>query len=283
MALFSLLVAIMIERLKLLPQAWQLETLLGFYAQAFFGRKQLGNDLMMALALLLPAVSVQVLAWFVAGMVWGLVSLIVWVAVAILCFSHLKQRQIFKRYIQAACRGDVQACYHFADALDPSVAIDAVSETELGAKVGQAVAWLNYRFYGAVALYLIFFGPAGAVLYCTVRYFADDAKSKGAALPLVDSILALLDWLPSRLIAFGYVLSGHFSAAFTQWRYQALDWQKPAREVITEVALAAETLEASSPTPICVQSTISLLQLSKRNFILLVTGLSLLTIFGVVA
>ncbi|QYK01104.1 beta-lactamase regulator AmpE [Shewanella psychrotolerans] len=282
MALFSLLVAIMIERLKLLPQAWQLETLLSFYAKAFFGSKQLGNDLMMAIALVLPAISVQVLAWFVTGMVWGVVSLVLWVAVAILCFSHLKQRQIFKQYIQAACRGDVQACYHFADALDPSIAVDAVSEEDLGAKVGQTVAWLNYRFYGAVALYFIFFGPAGAVLYCTTRYFADDAKAKGKSLPLVDSTLTLLDWLPSRLIAFGYVLSGHFSAAFSKWRHLAFDWTKSAREIVTEVALAAETIETSSKTPICVQSTISLLQLSKRNFILLVTGLSLLTIFGVV-
>ncbi|GIU23205.1 beta-lactamase regulator AmpE [Shewanella colwelliana] len=282
MALFSLLVAIIIERLKLLPQAWQLETLLAFYAKAFFGRKQLSNDLMMAIAILLPAIAVQVLAWFVAGLFWGLVSLLLWVVVAILCFSHLKQRQLFKQYIQAACRGDSQACYHFADSLDPYVSIDAVSERDLGAKVGQSVAWLNYRFYGAVALYLIFFGPAGAVLYCTVRYFSDDAKSREASLPLVDTALMLLDWLPSRLIAFGYVLSGHFSAAFSCWRKQAFQLKRPAREIISEVALAAETIESDSNAPICVQSTISLLQLSKRNFILLVTGLSLLTIFGVV-
>ncbi|GIU46752.1 beta-lactamase regulator AmpE [Shewanella algidipiscicola] len=283
MALFSLLIAIMIERLKLLPQAWQLETLLAWYNKAFFGDNSLKNEPMMLLALLLPAVSVQVLAWFVEGMFWGLISLLLWVAVAILCFSHLKQRQVFKQYIQAACRGDVQACYHFAEALDPSTNLDAISETDLGAKVGQTVAWVNYRFYGAVALYLIFCGPAGAVLYCTVRYFFDEAASQKIRLPLVDSALTVLDWLPSRLIAFGYVLSGHFSAAFSRWRRLALQWRMPARSVIAEVALAAETIEASSATPICVQSTISLLQLSKRNFILLVTGLSLLTIFGVVA
>ncbi|MGL5361044.1 MAG: beta-lactamase regulator AmpE, partial [Shewanella sp.] len=34
--------------------------------------------------------------------------------------------------------------------------------------------------------------------------------------------------------------------------------------------------------PVCVQSTLALLVLSKRNFILIVTVLSLLTIFGVV-
>ncbi|MCG9698268.1 beta-lactamase regulator AmpE [Shewanella sp. Isolate11] len=285
MALFSLLVAIMIERLKLLPQAWQLETLLALYEKLFFGRNQLTSDVMMAIAVLLPAMSIQVLAWFVAGMFWGIVSLVLWTAVAILCFSHLKQRQIFKLYIQAACRGDAQACFHHAAELDPYVEIDAYSEQELGTKVGQTVAWLNYRFYGAVALYLMFLGPAGAVFYCTVRYFADESKIKQTPLPLVEPLLTLLDWLPSRLIACGYVLSGHFSDALHQWRQLAFNWRVPAREVITEVALAAETLEESneeSNAPICVRSTISLLRLSKRNSVLLITGLALLTIFGVV-
>ncbi|MCE9679891.1 beta-lactamase regulator AmpE [Shewanella sp. AS1] len=282
MALFSLLVAILIERLKLLPQAWQLETLLSLYVKTFFGREPLHQSAMMAVALLLPTLAVQVLAWFVAGLFWGVLSLALWTAVAILCFSHLKQREIFKQYIQAACRGDVSGSFHYAEQLDPYSSLEAVSEVDLGAKVGQTVAWLNYRFYGAVALYLIFLGPAGAVFYCTVRYFSDDAKVKGLELPLVEPLLTLLDWLPSRLIACGYVLSGHFTSALNQWSQRAFNWRVSAREIITEVALEAETLEVDSDAPICVQSTISLLRLSKRNFILLVIGLSLLTIFGVV-
>ncbi|WP_028773324.1 beta-lactamase regulator AmpE [Shewanella waksmanii] len=283
MALFSLLIAIMVERLKLLPAAWQFESILALYTKQLFGHKQLKSDVMMALALIFPALAVQVLSWAVMGMMFGFVSLLIWVVVAILCFSHLSQRKVFKQYMQAACRGDRQACYHFADSLDPYESLEAVSEKDLGAKVGQTVAWINYRFYGVVALFLIFLGPAGAVFYCTVRYFADTAKLKDEPLPMVAKLLTILDWLPSRLFAFGYVLSGQFSSANGVWRRHALNWRTSAKTIITQVASAAEPTSETSNAPVCVQSTLSLLLLSKRNFILLVTVLSLLTIFGVVA
>ncbi len=283
MALFSLLVAIMVERLSLMPKVWQPDVLLVQYEKLFFGRKQLSSDVMMAIALLLPALAVQVLAWFVAGQFWGLWSLALWLGIAMLCFSHQKKRYIFKQYIQAACRGDVQACYQYAQSLDAYSSVEAYSEKELGIKVGQIVSWLNYRFYAAVSLYFIFLGPAGAVFYCTVRHFSDESKAKQISLPLAEKLLVILDWLPSRLIALGYVFSGRFSEAFSVWRQLALDWQASAQHIIAEVALAAEPVETKSDAPICVQATIALLDLSKRNFRLLVTGLALLTIFGVVA
>ncbi len=282
MALFSLLMAIMVERLKLLPKSWQLESFLECYSVNFFGKKQLNSEAMMALALILPAMTALVVIWAVSGLLWGGVSLLLWVGISILCFSHQKQRTFFKRYMQAACRGDSQACYHFAEELDCNRAIEAVNESDLGAKVGESVTWLNYRFYGAVALFLIFLGPAGAVLYCTVRYFADLNHKKSLEFPLVVKALALLDWLPSRIFSFGYVLSGQFSQAFKSWRKLGLSLDRSARDIVTQVALAAEPIPETSVTPICVQATLALLQLSKRNFILLLTTLSLLTIFGVV-
>jgi AmpE protein len=283
MALFSLLVAILIERLKLLPQSWQLDSILSLYSKTLFGNKQLNSDVMMALALLLPATAVQAIMWAVNGIVWGGLSLILWVGISILCFSHQKQRLLFKRYMLAACRGDVQACYHFADALDPSVSLEAVSEAELGTKVGQSTAWLNYRFYGAVAIFLIFLGPAGAVFYCTARYFSDENQQHKLELPLVEDVLMILDWLPSRILAFGYVLSGQFSQASTRWGQYAFNIRSTARDIVTQVASAAEPQQDSSSAPICTQATLALLQLSKRTFILLLVCLSMLTIFGVVA
>ena len=54
MALFSLLVAIMVERLKLLPKSWQLESFLDLYSANLFGKQQLNSEAMMALALSAP-------------------------------------------------------------------------------------------------------------------------------------------------------------------------------------------------------------------------------------
>ncbi|NRD75530.1 beta-lactamase regulator AmpE [Shewanella sp. VB17] len=282
MALFSLLVAILIERLKLLPQSWQLDSVLDVYSKSLFGNKQLTSDVMMVLALILPAITVQVAMWAVDGFFWGGVSLILWIGISILCFSHQKQRQLFKSYMLAACRGDSQACYHFADELDPSVPLEAISTEDLGTRVGQIVAWSNYRFYGAVALFLIILGPAGAVFYCTVRYFNDESQKLNLDFPLVIDALKILDWLPSRIFAFGYVLSGQFSHAFVCWRQYGFSISCSARDIVMQVALAAEPHTKRSSAPICIQATLALLKLGKRNFLLLLVCLSVLTIFGVV-
>ncbi|PKG55716.1 regulatory signaling modulator protein AmpE [Shewanella sp. Choline-02u-19] len=283
MALFSLLIAIFVERMRLLPDALQFDVILSKYHQTLFGDKQVRSTFMMALALLLPALSINIISWFISGMFWGAISLVLWVAIAVLCFSHNQQRQAFKRYIQAACRGDSQACFNYAAELDSSTCLESVSEQDLGERVGQSVAWINYRYYGAIALYLILLGPVGSVLYCTVRFYSEENRNRDLELPLVDTLLFILDWLPSRIFAFGYVLSGHFRLAISSWISLAFNPKTAARDIITKVATKAETLPESSSAPVCVQSTIALLQLSKRNFILLITVLSLMTIFGVVS
>ncbi|MFB2662256.1 beta-lactamase regulator AmpE [Shewanella sp. FJAT-51649] len=282
MALFSLLVAILVERLKFLPASWQSDRVLQSYQSTFFGDKASLTNTSMLLALVLPALVVHVLGWVASGMFWGLLTLALWVVVAIICFNHQKQRDSFKKYMQAACRSDVQACYHYAAELDCSECLDAVSEKDLGAKVGQSVAWINYRYYGAVALCFIFLGPVGAVLYCTARFYAEENVRKSLNLPLIEDIMFVLDWIPSRVFSFGYALSGQFSEGLSAWRDHALNIHASARRVVTETALASQPLPEESSAPVCVQSTLALLVLSKRNFTLMVAVLSLLTIFGLV-
>lgn len=283
MALFSLLIAILVERLNLLAQPWQSDRILGWYQSHFFGEKQLQSVLMVVIAIIFPAVCVYVVSWAIAGLFWGALTLLLWVSVAIVCFSHRTLRAKFRQYVLAACRGDTQACYNYAKALDEAEDIDAISEHDLGMRVGQTVSWLNYRYYGAVALYFIIFGPVGAVLYCTVRYYDELNLRKQLAIPLLSTLVFILDWIPSRIVAFGYALSGRFNQAFPVWVTHALAIKTPARDIIVRVAVAAEELPPHSSAPVCVQSTLALLQLSKRNTTLIITVLSLLTIFGFVS
>ncbi|UAL44034.1 beta-lactamase regulator AmpE [Shewanella inventionis] len=283
MALFSLLVAILAERLKLLPRSLQFDCLMDRYHKQFWDADSLASEFGVVMALLLPALVVFVVSQLLQGMLFDLLSLAFWVLVSMICFSHQHLREVFKQYVQAACRGDVQACYRYAGQLDCSECIDVVDEQDLGQKVGQTVAWINYRYYGAVALFLIFFGPAGAVLYCTVRFFSDFKVKQCIDMPLVNDLLALLDWLPSRVFSFGYVLSGQFNSGLRMWTAYGLRLKCDAKTIVTQTAVAAESLPEAGNAPISVQSTLALLALSKRNFILLLTLVSVLTIFGFVS
>ncbi|MDD8060286.1 MULTISPECIES: beta-lactamase regulator AmpE [Shewanella] len=283
MALFSLLVAILVERLKLLPSSWQFDHLMQRYHKQFWDDESLGSEFGVTMALVLPALVVFVISHLLHGIFFDLLSLLFWLLISIVCFSHQSLRVLFKQYIQAACRGDVQACYRYAGQLDCAECLDVVDEQDLGQKVGQTVAWINYRYYGAVALFLIFFGPVGAVLYCSVRFYSDFNIKHNKDMPLVNDLQMLLDWLPSRLFSFGYVLSGQFSSGLGAWRQYALRLKCDAKIIVTETAVAAESLPEAGNAPISLQSTLALLALSKRNFVLLLTLVSLLTIFGFVS
>ncbi|MGI2173889.1 beta-lactamase regulator AmpE [Shewanella ulleungensis] len=282
MALFSLLIAILVERLKLLPSGLQFDRLMTRYHKQFWDAESLASDFGVAMALILPALVVFVVSHLLQGMLFDLLSLLFWAVVSIICFSHQNLRAVFKQYIQAACRGDVQACYRYAGQLDCTECLDVVDEQDLGEKVGQTVAWINYRYYGAVALFLIFLGPVGAVLYCTARFYSDFNVKNQTKMPLVDDLQTLLDWLPSRLFSFGYILSGQFSSGLRAWRQHGLRIGCDAKTIVTQTAVAAESLPEAGNAPISVQSTLALLALSKRNFILLLTLVSVLTIFGFV-
>lgn len=282
MTLFVLLVAILIERFQILPAFWQFNPLMARYHGMLFGDEQLKSKVMLVLAVIFPALVVALISWLISDFLWGSLNLLLWLIVAVICFSHQDQRKAFKDYMQSACRDDVQGCFHHAEELEPSQSLEAVTEYELGAKVGQSVAWINYRYFGAIALYLIVCGPIGALFYGTARFYSELNKRNALNLPWVDCLLFVLDWIPSRVFAFGYVLSGKFSQGFSMWLSTAMDVKCSARDMVAKVAMAAETVPQESKESVCVQATLSLLQLSKRNFILLIIIVALLTIFGVI-
>ncbi|NKF52264.1 beta-lactamase regulator AmpE [Shewanella sp. WXL01] len=283
MALFSFLVAMFVERLKFLPAFLQFDELMRQYQQSFWRVDSLTHTHIALIAIAIPAVCVFAIRYLLDGLFFDVFSLAFSVFIAVICLSHQSIRHIFKKYIQAACRGDVQACFIYAGKLDCHECLKAVNENELGKRVGETVAWINYRYYGAVALYFVVFGPVGAVLYCSVRYYHDLLAMHKVENTWVELLLLALDWLPSRIFSFGYVLSGQFSQGFGAWRRTALTLHANAKDVVSKTAMAAEELPEQSDAPVCVRSTLALLALSKRNLLLLVTMLSVLTIFGVVS
>ena len=282
MALFSLLLAILIERFKLLPSSLHFGPLMDRYRKQFWDEQSLNSEAGVVFAILLPAVVVFIITLLIDGLLLDSLNLLFWCLTAAVCFSHQAIREIFKKYIQAACRGDVQACYHYATELDFSEQLNVVDEQQLGNRVGQTAAWLNYRFYGAVALYFISFGPVGMVFYCSARYFYDYKLKHQADMPLVDHVMTIADWLPSRIFSFGYLLSGQFSSGIAVWSKLVPNIHATAKTIITETATASESLAEVQATPLSAQSTFALLALTQRNFILFLIIVSLLTIFGII-
>ncbi|WP_028107721.1 beta-lactamase regulator AmpE [Ferrimonas futtsuensis] len=282
MALFSLLVVLLLERLKLIAPALQFNAVFDAYRSRLFNDSELRSGWKMLFSLALAPALVALLAYEFEGVHYGVWHLALWLLVGVVLFSHMELRAAFKEYLQAACRADLQASFHIADKVDP-VPLEAVTERELGQRMGQVAAWLNYRYYAAVALYFVLLGPAVATFYCVVRGYHDHFERHQLNRPLVSGLMTLLDWVPVRLVAFGFALSGHFSRALSVWLSLAFKPTVSARTLIYRVALVAEEIPVESAAPVCVQSTLNLLKLAKRNVTLLLILVSLLTIFGVLS
>ncbi|ADN74582.1 signaling modulator of AmpD, AmpE [Ferrimonas balearica DSM 9799] len=282
MALFSLIVVLLAERLRLVADAFQFEAWFGRYRRLMFDDQALRSPLRMAVALVLPALVVWLAQRLLTGVWFGVLHLALWIGVGLLLFAHGPLRQRFRQYLEAARRGDTQSCFNYADSLDESTAMQAASVEELGQRMGQLSAWLNYRYYAAVALYFVLLGPAMATFYCTVRAYCDHFAAQDCRRPLLGPLMKLLDWVPVRIVSLGFALSGHFSKAAPVLVPKVLDPFSDPRRMITEVALAAEEVPETAGEPLCVQPTLALLKLAKRNFILLLVVVSLLTIFGVI-
>lgn len=112
----------------------------------------------------------------------------------------------------------------------------------------------------AVLFWFMALGPIGAIAY---RLISELVRLKNSEqnnvetneLPSVENVsllnkasntlLNLLDWIPARLVALGYVITGNFSTGFAQWRQYALQGLQSNRELLITTGLAAMNAEAN--------------------------------------
>jgi AmpE protein len=282
MALFSLLIALLFERAQPLAQHWQFEY---WYQRAIDKIRPTLEPTALTfqiLALVTPASLTYLLLQLGSEALYGLVSLALWVLSGLLCLSCFNYRRLYKQYLLSVCHGDSQASYHLAAQLADVDSLDVGESVSLGTEVGRQLIWINYRYYCATVLMMVIGGPVAVVFYATVRSY--DLLIKRQRLPAVGSVrllLAMLDWLPARIIALGYVLVGNFSHAIGLWFSLLFEPKITAEQLIGDVATAAEQVsDIVSEQAICMQKTCQLVKFAKRNLIFLLSVVAVMTIVG---
>ena len=103
-------------------------------------------------------------------------------------------------------------------------------------------------FFWFVLLSTVGAGPAGAVLYRMAEYASRywtyrsrtlDAPVNQRLQELSQRLYNAIDWLPSRLTAFGFAVVGNFEEAVTCWRRDAGLWRHPNEGIILAAAAGA--------------------------------------------
>lgn len=275
MTLISLLLVLLVERVTTKSQYWQAE----FYTNKYTQKIQSSNWLnssskswVLILIILLPVFIIYLLVQEFTG---GLAELIISTAILMVCVGCPNVRATYKCFLQAAQRDDMQACNMYEQQL---------SDKQDGASFGQNLVWQNYRHYTAIILWFAIFGAAGAIGYVLIRDIEytlrseDQTTGNNAVAKQAKFVLGIVDWLPVRITAFGFLLIGHFSRAFPTWLGYLPDPTVAAKTLLLDVSKKAEEIEPDESN--CTEEPCTLVRLAKRNVMFLLVIIAILTLSG---
>lgn len=271
MTLISLLLVLLVERVTTKSQYWQA----GFYTDKYLQNigsrgwfKSSSKSWILILVIFLPVVIVFLMVQKFAG---GIVELVIGTAILMVCMGCPAIRATYKCFLQAANNGDLKACGMYED---------EISGDDKGTvSFGLNLVWQNYRHYTAVILWFAACGAAGAVFYILVREMGSKLSDDNEqAANQVKRLLNLVDWVPVRITALGFLLVGHFSRAFPIWLGYLPDPAIDAKTLLLAVSKKAEEVEPDEND--CTEEPCTLVRLAKRNVMFLLVTIALLTLSG---
>lgn len=290
MSLISLLIALIAER-YLSSSTWQFNTFYQRYIQAINQTKVLADYRHSAVlgyaVIFIPVIGCYFL---LAQIDNALLHLIASTLILIVCFGCVKTRDAYKSYLVSAFKGELTTCelHHLQLHQDKNIA-------NMG--FGQTLVWLNYRYFIAVMLFFVIFGAAGALFYrllttmneCANNKEDETIEEKGEAQANTanddacyanQQLLFWVDWLPVRLVAFGYMFVGHFSKAMPVWLENLFEFEKAPSKVLIAVAEKSEDFMVDADD--CTAEPCLLVKLAKRTLLLFLVVISLLILTGTI-
>ncbi len=303
MSLLSLLIALAAER-SLSAKVWHFNFYYQHYLH-FFGKNFTAKQGSVAsvVFILLPVVATYLLLEVIDN---GLLQLLISTLILIVCFGCTTTRNSYKSYLHSAFRGEetTTEMHHQQLLTDKNL-------PQMG--FGQALVWLNYRYYIAIMLFFVVFGAAGAVFYRLLTTVIEQQKIEktGASIDTCSEnmqqsvaqenephdsqntpdfeqgcqnhhdVLFWLDWLPVRIATFGYMFVGHFSKAMPVWLESIFDSKKPTHKVLIDVAEKSEDIMVNEED--CTAEPCLLVRLAKRNVLLVFAVISILTLAGFIS
>lgn len=306
MIIFSLLIALLIDRAMRNRGHWQLKPIADTWSTHYHRYTEpyswARHPAVAPIVWVLPALLLLLLVWLQGS---TLLLLIINVLVLLICLGSADKREAVRSYLGHAHREELQPCDQWQQRL-------ALMQPELaGESVGSHIIWLNFRYYFAVIFWFIIFGALGALIYALLREFvvnryqattlatdslastdetaepyrgasSTHADAPDGAAVTVDAhwsvtILQVLEWPAARAAGIAYLLVGHFSRGFPTWLSGLGDSTSNARYLTAVAHQADDSPQAAAD--LCDEPA-SKLTLAKRSIILLLAVAALATLFG---
>ncbi len=205
----------------------------------------LSGGVSLLLLVLLPSLLLVLLLGMLEPILFGLLWLPLAVVVLLYSFGRGDFQASMGRYRGHVYGGDFEGAYLAAsedfgwdDSSDsPDTAL------EVHAMIQQALLYEGLQRWFSVLFYFVLLGPAGALAYRLLQLSRDDFEPV-----LARRCLFLMDWLPARLLAATFGLTGDFIGSRDKLLAGIQDTAADAGDVLYSVGIAALGSDASSPS-----------------------------------
>ncbi len=219
-------------------------------------------------------------AWL-HDMLFGLVGLLFYVATFVYCLGPRDLAIDVNTYCEVADSTDEDLRKKAAARL---LGEEAPGDDGDERRIARAVLTeANDRLF-AVLFWFVVLGPVGAVMYRSVVVMYRERLEPGDYGEAIEWAYSVLVWLPARLLALGYALSGHFDAAIEGWRAAHREMPRGSAgscEVLASTGEGALGLSDGSTVIEGVASPVrAAMRLVWRTLTIWVVALSLLTLVG---
>jgi len=188
----------------------------------------------------LPAIGVCVVLSYLEPRLFGLLWIAFTVVILLYCFGRVNFPAMLERYRAYFSSGNFQSAW--LDARSESVTemdpAEEASPEDVQIYVQQLLIYEGYQGWFAILFFFLILGPGGALAYRLLQLYSQFPESK-----FVQRLLFYADWLPVRLVATTFSLTGDFLASRDKLLASFSETSQPGNEVLVSTARAALGLE----------------------------------------
>jgi membrane protein required for beta-lactamase induction len=239
MALISIILGLFLDRTFRHLHDLRDMTWFEFYAQTiqrFTGKRMPPLQFIVILALpVLVLLCIQILLY---DFLFNIPGFIFGVLIFIYCLGPACLSSDIEAYIHARTIGDDDEALHYAGTITESAA--STSPDQQINDVTRAILYVANERIFATIFWFIILGPFGAILYRLISELSKQIEYTELA-EFSEFIHAIMAWVPARMLAAGYALTGNFDGAYHAYKDRAYtsDISQSNNEVLVSTGLGA--------------------------------------------
>jgi membrane protein required for beta-lactamase induction len=278
MALISIIIGLLFDRAfrhlhDLRDLSW-----FEYYTNAVTRWVRTTNGVIQIIAVLfLPVLIIAAIQYLLADFLHNLPYMMFAILVFVYCLGPACLSSDVEYYLDARRLGDEDEALHYAGVLTERAASTAPDQQT--SDVTRAILHVANERIFAVIFWFVIIGPVGALLFrLTTSLNKQDGLSDSLA-AIATLFQAVLSWVPARMLALGYALTGHFDGALQAYhnRPYESDLALENYDVLVNTGMGAlRDHEATDE----ISSIISAKNLVMRSILIWIAVLAVLTLGG---